>query len=409
MMSEPVQAAATVRDVVAGLAQARDAQIARVVAMVDGLPERGAADALIAPLRARLAQLRPARPFSFTRLLFSPLDPVIIPGQRWKRGDVGLPRQALAPLGVALQAALPALSRSIEPSACRVAPDDRPAIAALGEELWPAAASAMQQMAVPANWEQASGLAPNDFTDLAAILAAVLGQAPAIEQLAASRSVPADADIRALLVRTEPQGGLALATMVAVLLSRLPVPSRVLAIAAESAAASRNPAADRAMDHTLANLQATMADGAAEHGDATEAAVETIRIAALLAGLEDGPTMSPERRQRLEQIRKDADTLCRRRFDHAVAETLQQASVVLEAELDDAVLDNLERTARDLRRLESAGRRLGSAEHYDATVLSVSARFRDPRSGLGLADRVRLVEILCGPDEALALLLSDQG
>ncbi len=42
-----------------------------------------------------------------------------------------------------------------------------------------------------------------------------------------------------------------------------------------------------------------------------------------------------------------------------------------------------------------------------ALVQSVSPRFRDHEKGLGLADRVRMVEILSGPDEALALLLSE--
>ena len=408
MMSATSQTDPNVRDVVASLAQARDAQIARVVAMVDGMPERGAADALIAPLRARLAQLRPARPFGFTRLLFSPFDPVIIPGERWRLGEVGLPRPALAPLGQALQAALPGLSQSIEPSACRVAPDDRSAITALGERLWPAAATAMQSMAMPANWGQASRLTPADFSELAAVLAAVLAQAPAIERLAASRSLPADTAIRALLAQTEPHGGLALATMVAILLARLPVPARVLALASESAGAARHPAADRAMDHTLASLQASMADDAVDNSDATEAAVEAARVAALLAGLEEGGVVSPERRERLGQIRKEADALCRRRFDRAVAATLQQASVVVEVDHEDDMLDTLEVTARDLRRLESAGRRLGSGEHYDSLVKTVSDRFRDHRNGLGLADRVRMVEILSGPDEALALLLSQQ-
>ncbi len=409
MTSATVQADPNVRDVVAGLTQARDAQIARVVAMVDEMPDRGAADALIAPLRTRLAQLRPTRPFGFTRLLFTPFDPVIIPGERWRRGDVGIPRPALAPLGQALQAALPALSASIEPSACRVSPDDRSVIAGLGQRLWPAAAAAMRQMTVPADWTEASGLAPADFTELTAVLAAVLAQATAIEQLAASRLLPADPALRTLLAQTEPQGGLALATLVSILLARLPVPARVLALAAENASAGRNPAAARAMDHTLANLMASLADDAPDTSDATEAAVEAARVASLLAGLEEGGPMSAERRQRVEQIRREADALCRRRFDRVVATTLQQASVVVEIEDGDAVLDNLESTARDLRRLESAGRRLGSGEHYDTLVQTVSDRFRDHRSGLGLADRVRMVEILSGPDEALALLLSQQG
>ena len=405
-MSASVQPDPNVRDVVAGLAQARDAQIARVVAMVDEMPERGAADALIQPLRARLAQLRPTRPFGFTRLLFTPFDPVIIPGKRWQRGDVGLPRPALAPLGLALQAALPALSRSIEPSACRVAPDDRSLIASLGERVWPAAAEAVQRLTVPPEGAEASGLTLADWTEIVAVAAAVLPQAHAVEALAASRTPPADAAIRSVLAKAEPHGGLAVATMVAILLARLPVPARVLALASEGPGTPRRPAADRAMDHTLATLQAAMADGAADTGDATEAAMEASRIAALLSGLEEGAPVSPERRQRLDRIRKEADALCRRRFDRAVATTLQQADTVLGLADGDEMLDNLEGTARDLRRLESAGRRLGSSEHYDALVQTVSDRFRDHRNGLGLADRVRMVEILSGPDEALALLLS---
>ena len=395
-----------VRDVVAGLVQARDAQISRVVAMVDDLPERGEADALIAPLRARLAHIRPARPFSFTRLLFSPLDPVIIPGVRWKRGEVGVPRPALEPLGQAMKAILPAMEEALEPSACRVAPDDRAAIAALGGALWPAAAAAFESVAPPANWTQASGLVTADFAPLARVVGAVLREAPEIEQLAAARSAPGDAPIRGILTRTGPSGSMALATMVSVLLSRMPVPSRVLALASEImvAGGTRSPAADHAVEHTLACLQASLADGSGDNSDVTEAAVEAARMASLLSGLEE--QANPERRRRLEHVRREADALCRRRFDKAVAATMAQAAEAMTIDNGDEAFTQLEAAARDLRRLETAGRRLGSGDHYDDLVRTVAAQFRDHDKGLGLADRVRMVEILSGPDEALALLLS---
>jgi len=67
----------TIRILQANLATAEDDQIARVVALVDALPERGTADELIAPLRPRLQQLRPKRMVGFARLLFTPLDPLI--------------------------------------------------------------------------------------------------------------------------------------------------------------------------------------------------------------------------------------------------------------------------------------------------------------------------------------------
>ncbi|WP_158747219.1 hypothetical protein [Acidisphaera sp. L21] len=406
MLTQPKPTDAKVREVVAGLAQARDAQIARVVAMVDDMPDRGQADSLIAPLRGRLAQIRPARPFTVTRLLFSPLDSVIIAGTRWRRGEVGIPRQALSALGNAVQAALPRLAEMLEPDACRVAPDDRRAIATLGGALWSTAAEAMQGMRAPPDWAETSGLKDADFTQLVGVIAAILAEASEIEDLALSRAAPGDAAIRAVLSRTEPRGALAMTTLVSVLLARLPVPSRVLALAAEMPSHARSPATDRAMDHTLASLQASMADGAADNGDATEAAIEAARVASLLTGLEETAHTNPERRRRLEQIRREADALCRRRFDRAMASATSQAAVAVTIEGGDEALGAMEATARDLRRLESAGRRLGSGEHYDALMQSLSAQFRDHTNGLGLADRVRLVEILSGPDEALALLLS---
>lgn len=405
MTSHPT---ATVRTVAADLVQARDAQITRVVAMVDGMPDRGAADALIAPLRGRLAQLRPARAFGFTRLLFSPLDPVIVPGARWRRGEVGVPRKALALLGAAVQAALPALSQALEPSACRLVPNDRPAIAALGAGLWPAAAEVLERMRAPDDWSDVTDLFLADFAEITGVMAAVLRQADAIETLAAVRDLPTDSAIRAVLNQTEKHGTLAVATVLSILLARLPVPDRVVLVAADLGPAYRHLAAEQAMDHTLASLQAAMKGGAADSGDIGEAAAEAARVATLLSGLEKGPPPSPDRRRKLEQIRKEADSLCRGRFDRAIADTLTQAGAFATGPLDDTASIGFENAARDLRRLESAGRRLGSSEHYDALVKTVSTQMHEPRGGLPLIDRVRMVEILSGPDEALALLF-EQG
>jgi hypothetical protein len=66
----------------------------------------------------------------------------------------------------------------------------------------------------------------------------------------------------------------------------------------------------------------------------------------------------------------------------------------------------LEATARDLRALESEARRNGSAELYDTLLDETAATVKTLDAGgpLGLIDKVRLVEILVGPDEALAVL-----
>ena len=105
-MTEGSQSALDVRELQRRLVRAHEAQIKRVVAMVDALPERGAADELIAPLRPRLAQLRPARPLRFCRLLFLPADPLIVPAPQWRPTSLTIPRTALDPLAVSVRDAM---------------------------------------------------------------------------------------------------------------------------------------------------------------------------------------------------------------------------------------------------------------------------------------------------------------
>ena len=376
-----------VEQVQASLAQARDAQVARVVAMVDALPERGAADALIAPLRPRLAQLRPVRPPGFVRLLFAPLNPLILPVAEWRRCGVGLPRPALGPLGSAIRKALP---------------NDGEAGDAAGDadrvmSLWPHAAAALQAMTAPAGWQEASGLSADEFRPIADVMSAVLAEAQAIERLARQRYPAADAEIWPILARSKDRGVLPLDAVVLVMLARLAAPARVAALAAQ--AAGGHGVTERAIDRLAVSLPSENENS----DDVREAAMEAARVAAMLEALDTGA--SSERRARLEQVRRDADALTRRSFARAVGRTLTMAQSAMTASFDDGAVAAIESCARDLRRLETAGRKLGSSEYYEAELASAVAVIRNLQGDLGLADRVRLVEILAGPEEATALLL----
>lgn len=95
------------------LVSAQDTQILKVVAMVDALPQRGQADSLIAPLRSRLAQLRPSRPLGAMRLLFVPLDPVLTQPAQWRRGNLSIPRSVIPCLYRQFAARDPALVEDV--------------------------------------------------------------------------------------------------------------------------------------------------------------------------------------------------------------------------------------------------------------------------------------------------------
>ena len=102
-----------IREVSRGLVQARDEQILRVVTMLDAMPHRGEADQVLAPLRPRLARLRPPRPLRFARLLFLPLDLLIVPAGRWRFEHLTIPRTAIPPIAAMVESALGPLGASI--------------------------------------------------------------------------------------------------------------------------------------------------------------------------------------------------------------------------------------------------------------------------------------------------------
>ncbi len=376
-----------VTQIQASLVQARDAQVARVVAMVDAMPDRGQADTLIAPLRPRLAQLRPTRPLAFTRLLFTPLNPVIMPLAEWRRCGVGVPRPALAALSTAIRTALPHYADW---------QGDWDSLASVGMSLWPEAAATLDHMAIPVDWTAVTGLTRSEFAAVVSMAAAVLHEAPAIERQATARDQADDTEVRPILSRSKARGAAALDTVVAVLLARLPSPARVAALAVE--ASGSDGVTGRAIDRLAADLSSGAGDGA----DVREAALEASRVAALLDALKHGA--SAERRAQLEAIRRDADTLSRRCFMRARTQTLALAEIAMTADCDDSAMAAIEACARDLRRLETAGRKLGSGDRYDSMLADAAEMLRDQPGDLGLADRVRLVEILAGPEKAMALL-----
>ena len=94
------------RQVRRDVAEAGDAQLLQVVRVVDAMEERGATDEVLAPVRARLRQIQPARPLRFARLLFLPADRLIVAPAAWRPGSPFLPRHALAVLSSAVRTQL---------------------------------------------------------------------------------------------------------------------------------------------------------------------------------------------------------------------------------------------------------------------------------------------------------------
>ena len=378
---------------------ASDNQLTRIVGLLDRLEGRGSADALIAPVRDRLAQLRPARPLAFARLLFTPLDPLLVQGSQWWRGGLGLPRTALLPLAAQVRAELGGLAADVDAVIRGGYADDAALVMRAGTLLWPAAAVVLDHARPPAGWAEATGLGPADHTAIARCAACVLSEAVWIQATLrnCAEGLCPDADELHLWLEAatsrhhEPPGAL-----LAVLMARMPG-----AVALIEPAGSRPVSgaghAEPAIDFLFERLETSPNPGP----DPTDPAAALQCAAALLDGLEaPGPGQRPSRKPRIERLRRTLDQRCQARFtenlDSQVLAPLADAAAQGE-------LATLEEPARRLRRLETAGRRLGSGDPYERMLRAAARQIGEGEPG-SLVERARLVEILAGSDAALALL-----
>lgn len=385
------------------IAGARDEQVTRVVALVDAMPVRGPADALIAPLRDRLRRLRPLRPLRFGRVLFSPLDPVIVPAGSWRGGTAAIPRTALTPLEAIVRDHLGVAAAAMEAATSGADPD---AAARTEAPLWAAAAAAMRAAAerAPTPAWAAAGLADDAFRPIARAAAAVLATGAEINGWAAAEwdtPVAAEADLARAFAAARPAGAVACAMLGAVLLARLPRASaailEAMASLAKEDAVLAGTCTDLAVNAICGQMEGAMRAGI-DSAPLADAVRDAQRAALLLAGI--AKDAGPRRRERLEASRDGLEAVCRRRFavdlTHALIEPLSGGI---------APIAGLEAVARELRSFETAARQLGGAGDYDARLRRAAEQVHGlPESvPVTLADRVRLVEILAGPEDALRL------
>jgi hypothetical protein len=383
------------------LVRARDEQVKQTVALVDAMQARGPADALIAPLRDRLRRLRPARVPRFGRVLFTPVDPVIVASESWRCGAGTVPRTALAPIEAIVRRHLGAEATAIEAALSDV---DDDAIARIEARLWPAAAAVMHAAAgsvAPADWAEA-GLEESAFQPICLAIAAVLALATDIDSWAGSScgtSALTGAHLRRAFIATRPAGAMACAMLGAVLLTRLPhasaaVLDAIASLAGESPALARS-CSELAVNAVFGQIETSTSAqiGSAPIADATR---EVRTATLLLAGMREGAGW--RRRMRLRASRGDLDAACRSRFADDLAHALMEPLAGSDAPA-------LEARARDLRQFETAARELGGAAQYDALLRGAAERVRNlPETApVTLADRVRLAEILAGSEEALRL------
>lgn len=398
-----------IRGVRRELATARDTQLVKVVALVDAMPERGDADALVAPFRERLAVLRPTRPFNFARLLFTPLNALIVAPASWRRGAQNVPRHTLSTFSKIVRDAMGPRVESIDDALARLtdlsAEVASASIAKTGKLVWPEAACILGAASVPDCWCADTSLSKDDFVPIARLVSAVLGMALERQIIADRISHDGIANLENIsdLVTTS----LNLPTDLAViatglLLVSMPRPDLLLQVVDAKSASTGGSAtcvAERALDFALERTQRLLEEPADRLSR-----MQSLRVgAALLHEYESRPPTAGNRRLLIQEARATVGQACRTSFT-ATADTYFQAAITgLQAGVNDAKIAALEQSARDLRELESIGRRLGPAAFYRDKLKATLACVQTCES-LTLSDRVRLTELLSDTATAMTIL-----
>jgi hypothetical protein len=129
----------------------------------------------------------------------------------------------------------------------------------------------------------------------------------------------------------------------------------------------------------------------------------------MLDELEAGTTDRPTRSARITATRVKLDTACRAQFQTLLQETVVDLLAAgLPANAKD--LAALEAAARDVRRFEHVARRINRSDHYDrqirTTIDGLAPRGADAVEAR--VDRLRLAEILLGPEKALQMLMESE-
>lgn len=394
------------------LAGGPDARLTRVTALIDALPERGAADAVIAPLRGRLRQIRPPRPLRFERLLFLPLDPLIVAAGHWEAGQPAVPRPLIAPIARLVRGGLGPGCAGIETAIAGRDVADEPAVSRLGGQLWPAAAAVLRQAYAEAIREAAACLGVPEAAagPMLSGIVAVLGQATRLHALALEVRAGLAArpeTLHVVLDAAATDGVDAWSMILALLLARVADAQLVLQSAAARAACWGSPelkqATDRAVALALCRLRSSAETGGRiADAELVEAAAEVERTAALI----DGPASRKLGEAELASLRRRVHAQCCARFEASLQSSLLQPLCLAAPASAATTIPQLEATARELRRFEGQARGFGGAEQYDEMLLTAAEQVRtiEADGPLNLIDKVRMVEILAGPEAALKLL-----
>lgn len=394
------------------LEETADLKLLQITRMIDMMPSRGEADLLLAPVRSRLATLRPPRPMTPTRLLFTPFDPVLVPAGDWAPGRLSIPRSIVTPIAGLLLGGggtkVPQIPACIN--------GDDAALTRCAGPFWTGMAQRLADIELPQLWSTPSWQAKQGFTltmveQLVPLLTLVLRRSVEIRTLPAAADPACEPALAALLSEAVQTGPLGWGIMLALLFDRV-APDLVAMTAsallrgsrgATALAAGLDLATAEALDRIELQIGGNVPDGLLEPHEMNLRLTLIGRIESFRR-LRHRPA---EEQRRIGRLREALAVTNRRMFEHTLRERLTadagMAGLNPSAQAVAETVRALEAGARGMRRFALAAGKLGDTDQYERLLAEAAARTAGSVNALSSIDRMRLTELLIGSDKAAQL------
>jgi hypothetical protein len=290
--------------------------------------------------------------------------------------------------------------------------DDQEVIDEAGRMVWEAAARLLLDAKAPPDWDK-TGMGAPVYKPLARRIGALLLQAERLRQMMADAEqglVPPEmVAVQSMLADAIGHDPDVQTMAIALLLARVPEAAAVLLQVAtalgQRGGASLRQASEQAADTLLDQLETPGgAEGQLGGVDLAEAGATVRRLTSLLGALE-GENLTPDRRDRLNDVRQRVKVRCQTLFTERLATDLLDPLRACVADSGPEMGWDLETAARGLRALETEAQRASPDKTYDVLLGQAADMVREitVQGGLDRVEGLRLMEIVAGPEVALAL------
>jgi hypothetical protein len=395
------------------LSGADDDKIRRIASLIDQVDQAEANQSVLDPIRARLGPLSLPRPLKMRRLLFMPLEPIIVPAKHWTSAEPTIPRSALPAIGALIIARLGDDAVLISKMITGHDVTRLDIIAGAGALLWLRAAETAAVAEVPPVWSE-TGLPTTAFEPLIRAMSTVWRRATRLRNLQREGEIGAlradAAAVTAILEGAPSESALGCGMIARLILSQSPFAAEHLRLFASASANKPNALIlQKVVIRAVAEGADEMQQGCGIVGSIRTAPLDQAsdrvrQVTKLLREMQDheGHKISAAR---LQRMRDNLGRACLERFKAGMKNELINKLQDGAGPLAASEQVTLETRARDLRMLETTARGLRDAKTYDTLLQAGSEAVANARRN-GVVSRhgeIRLTEILAGTEAALRL------